>query len=147
MVSTKSPDFRTISANHFFTALVETEARLLVFTDKLETALDEHGNAKLSKVNRELQVEVVFSPQDYKALANLLTRMIHNFEEKHKTEIKPAKDKDKPMYVRFPHFSPFFHVPPVNKLTGTLYAVNFLPHDGHRPSAYAKTMDSPQFLQ
>jgi hypothetical protein len=98
VVITKSPDYRTIPVSHIFTALIETEGKLLVFTNKLEVAIGQDGKAKLGKVIRELQVELHFSPQEFKEVANLMVKVVKDFEERHKTKIKSIKEKEKPLY-------------------------------------------------
>lgn len=98
VVITKSPDYRTIPVSNIFTALIETEGKLLVFTDKLEPSVNQDGHTILGKVVRELQVELQFSPQEYKAVAHAMTGIVKVFEEKHKVEIKPVEEAKKAMY-------------------------------------------------
>jgi hypothetical protein len=58
--------------SNVMTALIETEGKLLVFLDRLEPTIDSNGQTKIGKVTRELQAELHFSPQQYKAVAELI---------------------------------------------------------------------------
>jgi len=86
-----SSDYRSVPVSNILTALIETEGKLLVFFDRLEPTIDSNSRTKIGKVIRELQVELHFSPQQYKAVAEAMMKAVRDFEEEHKTSIKPPE--------------------------------------------------------
>jgi hypothetical protein len=88
---TKHPECRIVSASGVFGGLNPVEGQLIFYTDRLEPKSDAFGNMSLGFVNRELQVEVHFSPASFKSIADFMTSRVKMFEEQQKQEIAAVK--------------------------------------------------------
>ena len=96
----KSPSYQSIPVSNIWTGLIEREGKLLIFLDRIEPKLDSNGNVTIGKVIRELQVELHFSPQEYKSVAETMNKVVKDCEKNQKTKIKTIKNEEKkPMYT------------------------------------------------
>ena len=80
---TKSPDFRLVYANGVFGGLSLQEGRITFYADRLipKIAEDVPGGLRTGYVERELQVEVKMSPQQFLSISRWMQGHIKRLEK------------------------------------------------------------------
>lgn len=85
-VDVKSPEYRCIYSTGAFSGISPTDARIIFYLDRItpKTCNDGENRGKLvtHNIQRELQVEVHMSPQQFEDLWQLMTELL----EKHKRQ-------------------------------------------------------------
>ena len=88
---TKSPDFKLVYATGVFGSLTPLEGRMIFYVDRIIPAMV--GNImKTGSVERELQVEVHMSPQEFLSIC----RWMQNHIERLKKEGILSEKEEKP---------------------------------------------------
>lgn len=91
---TKSPDFRLVYANGVFGSLTALEGRITFYADRLIPEITEDGGMKTSYVERELQVEVKMSPQQFLSISRWMRSHIERMEKEGVLAIKEKEVKE-----------------------------------------------------
>ena len=87
----KHSDYRVVAATGVFGGLTPGEGQIIIYTDRLEPAPDSTGNMSLGSINRELQVELHFSPAGFKSVAEWMLKHVTDFETREKQQIGTTK--------------------------------------------------------
>lgn len=93
---TKSPDFRLAYANGVFGGLTPIEGRMTFYVDRLipEMAEDVPDKMQTSYVERELQVEIHMSPQQFISVSRWMRGHIERMVKEGVLAIKEEKAKE-----------------------------------------------------
>ena len=96
IVITKSSEFRLVYATGVFGGLSPLDGRLIFFVDRIvpKVQMDAPGQLKTGSVERELQVEVHMSPQEFISLYEWMKSHIDRLEKEgilSRKEEAPAK--------------------------------------------------------
>jgi hypothetical protein len=83
IVITKSADFRLFYSSGAFGGLNPMDARMTFYVDRVmpEIDIEKPGNMKSGRVERELQVEVHMSPQQFVSLYHWMGSHIERMEK------------------------------------------------------------------
>ena len=97
------PEFKSWYVTGAFGGISPTDARMILYLDRLEPEVvsgGTPGQMRITKINRELQVELHMSPVEFKVLAQWMARHVQQFEENfHEIQLGPqeASDEDNPL--------------------------------------------------
>jgi len=93
---TKSPDFKLLYANGVFGGLAPLEGRMIFYVDRLIPKIveDVPGQLTTGSVERELQVEVHMSPQQFVSISRWMQAHIERMLKEGVLSIKEAKTKE-----------------------------------------------------
>lgn len=93
---TKSPDFRLVYTNGIFGSLTPLEGRMIFYVDRVipEMVEDVPGKMRTSSVERELQVEVHMSPQQFLSISRWMQNHIKRMVKEGVLAVKEEKAKE-----------------------------------------------------
>ncbi|MCD6495663.1 MAG: hypothetical protein J7K54_00145 [Candidatus Aenigmarchaeota archaeon] len=93
IVITESPDYKAVYASGVFGGLDPNDSRLIFFLDRIKPKIKKGKKAvmELEKINRELQVEIRMSPNQFVSVAKWMNEHAEKFGKKMK---KGSKDAD-----------------------------------------------------
>jgi len=101
MEITKNPDFRVVHMNGVFGTLTPAQGNMIFYTDIFEPRCKtggQFGEMEPERVNRELQIDVRMSLDDFMGLANWMNQHIKNLEEKGLIKKPEQKTQDESKY-------------------------------------------------
>jgi hypothetical protein len=83
LVITKSPDFKLFYSSGIFGGLNPLDARMTFFVDRVMPKVDAStpGQMRTGVVERELQVEIHMSPQQFISICHWMQRHIERMEK------------------------------------------------------------------
>lgn len=92
---TKSPDFRLMYSNGVFGGLTPLEGRIIFYVDRIvpTVAEDRPGGLKTGSIERELQVEVHMSPQEFISISAWMESHIESLKKQGVIVRKERKGK------------------------------------------------------
>jgi hypothetical protein len=79
----KSPEYKIVFASGVFGGINPNDAQMIFYLDRFEPELvpDQPGTQRLSKINREFQVEIHVTPSQFKSIAQWMTQHVQNYEK------------------------------------------------------------------
>jgi len=94
---TKSPDFKMIYTTGVFGGLTPKEARIIFFVDRIvpDTVEEEFGKLKVGEIERELQVEIHMSPQEFLSVSAWMQHHIERMKKEGLLTLKEEKASEK----------------------------------------------------
>jgi hypothetical protein len=89
---TESNDFRAVYASGVFGGLDPNDGRMIFFLDRIKPKMrsTKKNVMQLEKVNREMQVEVHMSPNQFVSVAKWMNEHAHKFGKKMKSSRKES---------------------------------------------------------
>jgi hypothetical protein len=81
---TKSPNFKVIFASGVFGGLNPNDGQMIFYLDRFEPEMvsDQPGRVRLTKINREFQVELHMTPSQFKSISQWMARHVQTYEQK-----------------------------------------------------------------
>lgn len=94
---TESPDFKAVYVSGVFGGLDPNDGRIIFFLDRIKPKMKKgrKGVMVLDKVNRELQVEVRMSPNQFMSV----TKWMHEHARKFGKKAKSTKKESSASYI------------------------------------------------
>jgi hypothetical protein len=81
---TKHPEYKSWYVTGAFGGIAPNDARIILYQDRMEPEIVQGGTPgqlKISKINRELQMEIHLTPLEFKNLSQWMLRHVQRFEE------------------------------------------------------------------